>query len=129
MSKKIIKLTESDLHNIIKKSVYNILREDNEYNDDWYDWEDDEDYGSDGEICFRWVIYCDDDKIAESSQTFPNENEAAADCEKHFEETNFYLLCQKLNDDENDDRVCAIVCDCNPDSDTYLQNLGWGWMD
>ena len=46
---------------------------------------------------FRWVIYCNDDKIAESSQIFPNENEAAADCEKHFEETNFYLLFLKNN--------------------------------
>ena len=40
MTKKVIRLTEGDLHRIINESVNRILRESNELYDEWYDEED-----------------------------------------------------------------------------------------
>lgn len=38
--KRIIRLTESDLHNVIRRSVMKVLNEDNELYNEWYDEED-----------------------------------------------------------------------------------------
>ena len=120
--KQLIRLTEGELRQIIKESVNRILNEGDMF--DKY-----------GDEYFQWAIYCNDHKMAVSSDIFSTPDEAAEDCEKHFEETNFYLLCNKLNDEEEDDRVCALVYNCGPngetdqDCDTFLVNIGFGWMD
>ena len=51
MKKKLIRLTESDLHRIIKESVNRIINEGNELYDEWYEEEDyDGNTGTDGMI-------------------------------------------------------------------------------
>ena len=127
--KQLIRLTEGDLHKIIKESVQKILNENDMFND--------LEGGNNGDEYFQWVIYCNDHKMAVSSDIFSTPDEAADDCEKHFEETHFYFLCKKLNDEENDERVCALVYNCGPNGETdqdcyndaFLTNTGFGWMD
>lgn len=131
--KKIIRLSERNLHNMIKESVIRLIRE-TEMLDDYYDYDDYEDY--EGETHFKWEIYFEDELLASSSQLFTDEDEAVADCESHFDETNFYALCKEYNENPRDiseeEKVVALITCCGPNGecpDTCLQNYGFGWMD
>jgi hypothetical protein len=131
--RQLIRLTECDLRRIIKESVQRILNEGDMFDEYGNDLEG----GNNGDEYFQWAIYCNDHKMAVSSDIFSTIDEAAKDCENHFEETNFYLLCNKLNDEEDDERVCALVYNCGPNGETdqdcyndaFLINTGFGWVD
>ena len=138
MKKQIIRLTESDLHNIIKESVKSILSENYGIEDEYNDYDDDNDDTINEDALYDWHIYIYEDEY-HSDIKFNSEEEAIADCDKKLEELNFYQLA-KENDNDGDENVVALINvyfsdpisdidDYDDESDTVLVNSGFGWYD
>lgn len=140
MKKKLVRLTESDLHKIIKESVKKVIRESNWgrmdgsnpmnsfNNEDSFD--DEMEMNPEG--LFKWSIYIFDKEI-HSQRIFHSMDEAEADCSKKMNEINFDSLCQKHNnDDDFEENVMAQIDLVSEDGeviDTMLINSGFGWYE
>jgi hypothetical protein len=131
-----IRLTENDIKHIVTESVKRILKE-NEFGEEYLT-NDSDDY--DG---YKWSVFLGKKLIKTSDKIFNDIDEAADDCDIFLKEFNWKEKAEKWNayhdmywkaDDYHrkalnpiyEEEVAAIVHDSY---DTYLQNLGWGWMD
>lgn len=157
MKRQVIRLTESDLKNIIKESVNRILNENSygyeNFDDDNYDDSDFDDDEFNMKMLYNWHIHILGDNY-ESEQTFEKESDAIADCDKKLEELNFYEMAKIYNknyDDEediifkiynkdyDDEAVIASIDswlaepsmedEYDNEPDTVLVNCGFGWYD
>lgn len=89
--KQVIKLTENDLHNIIKKSVNSVLKEYRDIDDDNYyggglpdNYFDEDEYIDDEEAtpCDGYVV--EDSKSGEIVGIFRNKENAMKQCEENY---------------------------------------------
>lgn len=136
MKKQIIRLTESDLHNIIKESVKSILSENYGIEDGYNDYDDDNDDTINENALYDWHIYIYEDEY-HSDIKFNSEEEAIADCDKKLEELNFYQLAKENDNNIGDENIVALINvyfeepidDYGDESDTVLVNSGFGWYD
>ena len=134
--RKIIRLTENDLHNIIKASVKRLLREQDEYMDGCYDFLDgmyDEEKERDltsrypefvkaalqdpNKVFYFWVADTEDGTVY-SSTCFRSEDEAADDCDRQMGDRDFSGYVDSIGAQGG-----KIF------SDTMLYNEDGFWMD
>ncbi len=115
-----IKLTENDIKYLVAESVKRILKENESAKE--YLANDSEYY--DG---YKWSVFLGEKLIKTSDKIFNDVDEAADDCDIFLKEINWKEKAEKWNDYNGiENEAAALVHDFY---DTYLQNLGWGWMD
>ena len=115
-----IKLTENDIKYLVTESVKRILKE-NEFAKEYLT--NDSKY-YDG---YKWSVFLGEKLIKTSNKIFNDIDEAADDCDIFLNEINWEKTAEEWNTyHDNEDEAVAIVHDFY---DTFLQNLGWGWMD
>lgn len=115
-----IKLTENDIRHLVTESVKRILKE-SEFAKEYLT-NDSEYY--DG---YKWSVFLGEKLIKTSDGIFNDIDEAADDCDIFLNEINWEKTAEEWNTyHDNEDEAVAIVHDFY---DTFLQNLGWGWMD
>jgi hypothetical protein len=115
-----IKLTENDIKYLVTESVKRILKE-NEFAKEYLT-NDSEYY--DG---YKWSVFLGEKLIKTSDKIFNDIDEAADDCDIFLKEFNWKEKAEKWNAYNGiENEAAALVHDFY---DTYLQNLGWGWMD
>lgn len=125
-----IRLTEQDLHKLIKESVKRVLKEE----DDDFDWWNYEEPDMGDEEKFMWTVIVGDDETT-SEQTFDNIDDAERDCNQYLKSINFKKLAKKynmVNGEYEKEYVVALIDSVNEQNqpiDTFLKNVGFGWMD
>ena len=125
--KQVIKLKESDLHRMIKESIRKILKENDEIDYDALDVQ--------GDVCgFIWNVIIGDENT-KSNEIFNTVDEAKEDCDRYLRRIKFNKIAKQynfVNGEYEEDYAIALISSVNEkdeEIDTYLQNLGFGWMD
>ena len=131
-----IKLAENDIKYLVTESVKRILKE-NEFAKEYL--ANDSEY-YDG---YKWSVFLGKKLIKTSDKIFNDIDEAADDCDIFLKEFNWKEKAEKWNTyhkmywETNDYHRKALnpiykeeaIAEVHDFYDTYLINLGWGWMD